>query len=113
MKFPSAYNAILKRPNLWTLKAMVSSYHLMVKFSTTNGVRKIRGNQTVARQCFAAKLQAEDQVKIQPELPIGLDARDDLIEDRVQPSDELLEISLRKKNPHQTLKIGSNLNQVT
>ncbi|XP_073102491.1 uncharacterized protein [Elaeis guineensis] len=38
VKLPSIYNAILSRPNLWTLKAVVSSYHLLVKFLTRHGV---------------------------------------------------------------------------
>ncbi|XP_073106351.1 uncharacterized protein [Elaeis guineensis] len=45
VKLPSVYNAILGHPSLWTLKAMVSSYYLMVKFSTLNRVEQIRGNQ--------------------------------------------------------------------
>ena len=41
VKLPSAYNIILDCPSLWTLKAVVSSYHLMVKFSIKNGVAQI------------------------------------------------------------------------
>ena len=49
IKLSSTYNAILGRSNLWTLRAMVSSYHLMVKFSMINRVGQIQGNQTMAR----------------------------------------------------------------
>ena len=59
VKLPSIYNAILGYPSLWTLKAVVSSYHLMVKFPTPNEVGQIRGNHIMARQYFTAKLQAE------------------------------------------------------
>ncbi|XP_073109985.1 uncharacterized protein [Elaeis guineensis] len=38
VKVLSVYNAILGYPSLWTLKVVVSSYLLMVKFSIPNGV---------------------------------------------------------------------------
>ena len=44
----SAYNAILGRPTLNSWKAVTSTYHLMIKFSTNYGVGELRGNQ-VAR----------------------------------------------------------------
>ena len=68
--------------------------------SNKNGVRQIRGNQIMACQCFATKLQTEgqpSQAEEQPELLIGLDARDDLSEERAQPSEDL-EVLLRKEN---------------
>ena len=74
VKLPSAYNVILNRLSLWKLKAIVSSYHLTIKFPTIHGVEKIRGNQTMTRHCFATKLQIDYQVKSQFELLIGLDA---------------------------------------
>ena len=45
---PSAYNAILGRLSLGALKAMVSSYHLMMKFPTEAGVGQIQGNHAMA-----------------------------------------------------------------
>ena len=40
----SAYNAILRRPILNSLKAVTSTYHLMIKFLTDYGVGELRGN---------------------------------------------------------------------
>ena len=34
-------------------------------------------------------------------------------EEHAQPSEDLLEVSLRRENPNQTVKIGSHLNKVT
>ncbi|XP_073107230.1 uncharacterized protein [Elaeis guineensis] len=56
-----AYNAILGQPSLGVLKAVVSSYHLMMKFPMEAGVGQVRGNQAMARQCFTAKLWVEEQ----------------------------------------------------
>ena len=40
----SAYNAILGRPTLNSWKGITSTYHLMIKFPTDYGVRKLRGS---------------------------------------------------------------------
>ena len=116
VKLFSTYNAIFDCLSLWTLKAIVSSYDLMVKFSIKNGVGQIKGNQAMAQQCFAAKLKAEGQptqAEVQLELPMGLDARDDLIEQHAQPTEDLLDVLLRKEDLNQMIKINSCLDEVT
>ncbi|GMN53160.1 hypothetical protein TIFTF001_022301 [Ficus carica] len=49
---PFVYNVILGRPTLNTLKAMVSTYHLAMKFPTPRGIEVFRGNQEGARKCY-------------------------------------------------------------
>ena len=49
VKVPSDYNDILERPGLNAFRAVVSTYHLLVKFSTPHGVGKMRRNQLLAR----------------------------------------------------------------
>ncbi|KAK3014196.1 hypothetical protein RJ639_008697 [Escallonia herrerae] len=55
---PSAYNAILGRTALNQLKAVVSTYHLKMKFLTEHGVGEVKGDQIVARQCYMASCRA-------------------------------------------------------
>ena len=57
----STYNAILGRPTLNSWKAITSTYHLMIKFSTEYGVGELQGNQVAARECYIAMLEMEDQ----------------------------------------------------
>ncbi|XP_059437719.1 uncharacterized protein LOC132170668 [Corylus avellana] len=47
-----AYNAIISRPALNWLKAVTSTYHLMMKFPTEEGVGEVKGDQTQARRCY-------------------------------------------------------------
>ncbi|GMN42449.1 hypothetical protein TIFTF001_011665 [Ficus carica] len=49
---PSVYNVILGRPTLNALKAVVSTYHLAMKFPINDGIGVFRGNQEGARKCY-------------------------------------------------------------
>ena len=49
---PSVYNVILGRPTLNVLKAVVSTYHLAMKFPTESGIGFFQGNQEKARKCY-------------------------------------------------------------
>ena len=60
VQVPSAYNAILGRPGLNTLRAIVSTYHLLVWFSTKNGAEKMHGDQQLIRQCFQISTQSNE-----------------------------------------------------
>ncbi|KAK3012465.1 hypothetical protein RJ639_007976 [Escallonia herrerae] len=45
VKVPSAYNAILGRPALNQLQAIVSTYHLKMKFPTEHGIGEVKGTR--------------------------------------------------------------------
>ena len=60
----SSYNAIQGRPRLNTLRAIVSTYHLLVKFPTRAGVEEIRGDQLLAWQCYLATIKRKKSIKI-------------------------------------------------
>ena len=53
---PSTYNVILGRPTLNQAKAVVSTYNLVVKFSTPQGARILRGDQATAQGCYITSL---------------------------------------------------------
>ena len=42
---------------------MTSTYHMMIKFPTKYGVRKVRGDQVVARECYIAMLEMDDHLQ--------------------------------------------------
>ncbi|XP_052204114.1 uncharacterized protein LOC127809395 [Diospyros lotus] len=55
---PSAYNMILGRFGLSALRAVPSTYHMVLKFPTLGGIGKVRGVQRQARECYVAFLSA-------------------------------------------------------
>ena len=50
---PSAYNMLLGRPFLNAIRAIPFAYHMVIKFSTANGVGMVQGKQRVARECYS------------------------------------------------------------
>ena len=54
---PLAYNLLLGRPSLNTIRAIPFAYHMIIKFPTANGVGMVRGNQRVARECYSASMK--------------------------------------------------------
>ncbi|KAL5558877.1 hypothetical protein UlMin_035088 [Ulmus minor] len=49
---PSPYNVIIGRPTLNKIRAMTSTYHLLVKFPTVGGIGVMRGDQTESREIY-------------------------------------------------------------
>ena len=57
MDYPSAYDIILGLNAFGTLGAVVSTYHLLIRFSTEAGIGEVRGSQQIARDCEKAILE--------------------------------------------------------
>jgi hypothetical protein len=97
---PSAYNAIIGRPTLNRLRAVTSTYHLLIKFPTEHGIGEVRGDQIAARECYLASLGSEGQNQT-----MTIEERKTL----VKPSEELDTISWKMGSPEKTTRIGANL----
>uniref|UniRef100_A0A2N9IDH1 RNase H type-1 domain-containing protein n=1 Tax=Fagus sylvatica TaxID=28930 RepID=A0A2N9IDH1_FAGSY len=97
---PSAYNAIIGRPTLNRLRAVTSTYHLLLKFPTEHGIGEVRGDQVVARECYLASLGSGGQNQT-----MTLEEQKIL----VKPSEELDTIELEDGRPERTTKIGADL----
>ena len=87
---PSAYNMLLGRPFLNAIRAIPSSYHMVVKFPTENGVGKARGDQRIARECYFASMKPKAVDSIHAD---ELDMKDEL-DTRPTPSEELEPVQL-------------------
>ena len=101
---PSAYNMLLGRPSLNSIKAIPSAYHMMIKFPTVNGVGMVRGDQRVAREFYSASMKQKTVDNIYVD---ELDMRDEVLT-RPEPSEEL-EPVLLDDDPEHLAYISSKL----
>ncbi|XP_043687706.1 uncharacterized protein LOC122638921 [Telopea speciosissima] len=101
---PFIYNAILGRVGLNALKAMLSTPHLRMKFSTSQGVGECKGDQQVSRNCYTTALQGKG--KVGEVLPIE-DVRDENTQS--QAAEDLSLIDITEGNDSRQIKIGSHL----
>lgn len=109
VKVPSTYNIILGRSDLNALHAIISTYHLLIKFPAARGVEEVWGNQALAKQCYMATLKGK---KPQEALPIdNLDLEDKQDPKRGQLAKELLSVPLDESNPTPRIQIGSRLSE--
>ncbi|XP_073117116.1 uncharacterized protein [Elaeis guineensis] len=104
VRVPSTYNAILGRPGLNALRAIVSTYHLLVRFPTKNGAGEMRWDQQLVRRCFQISTQNN---KSEDSLPVDkLDQWEE--EEWGEPAEQLISIPMAK-NPEQVIWVGSQL----
>ena len=101
---PSAYNILLGRPSLNSIRAIPSAYHMVIKFPTANGVGMVRGYQSIARECYSASMKQKAVGSIYMD---ELNMRDEM-STRPTPSEELEPIQLDEQ-PEHLVYIGSKL----
>ena len=101
---PSAYNMLLGRPSLNAIRVVPSAYHMVIKFTTVNGVGMVRGNQRIARECYSASMK---QNTIDNIYMNDLNMRDE-VTTRPAPSEELEPMQLGDQLEH-LVYIGSKL----
>ncbi|XP_052188877.1 uncharacterized protein LOC127799162 [Diospyros lotus] len=71
---PSAYNMILGRSGLNALRAVPSTYHMVLKFPTAARVGEVRGDLRSARECYMASISTVKGV-VQEQLEPQEDSR--------------------------------------
>ena len=101
IQVPSAYNDILERPGLNALRAIVSTYHLLVWFPTKNGAGEMCGDQQLVRQCFQISTQSNESKD-----SLTVDKLDQREEEWGEPAEPLISIPMIE-NPEQVIWVGS------
>ncbi|KAK6136526.1 hypothetical protein DH2020_029722 [Rehmannia glutinosa] len=61
--FYSSYNVIIGRPVLNTFQAIVSTFHMKLKFLGEEGIGEVVGDPLAARKCYVEAVQKGDQKK--------------------------------------------------
>lgn len=100
---PFAYNTIMGRLTLNVLRAIPSTYHRMVKFSTTRGIGTVYEIHQSTKCCAIATLKDS---RVRPTLQIEPDAIAEV--DRPTPAGDLKEVLL---TPGRYVRIGVDLHQ--
>ena len=126
---PSVYNVILGRPTLNESKAVVSIYHLAMKFPTEGGIGVFRGNKEGARKYYMevvnkvcrnapalatmATIFTVDEIEVPGGEVKRLSDLDSQIPEediRAHPVEDLVPYQLDPEHPYRTIMLGSKLN---
>ncbi|KAL2250206.1 UNVERIFIED_CONTAM: Retrovirus-related Pol polyprotein from transposon [Sesamum indicum] len=106
---PFAYNVILSRPGLNLFRAVISTYHMKMKFPTDHGVGEVACDQKEARKCYNLSLKGElgqkkRKVKEDAE-PRPYEAQ------HLKPSDVYKVVQLSPDEPDKTTRIGAGMKE--
>ncbi|KAK6117344.1 hypothetical protein DH2020_048935 [Rehmannia glutinosa] len=107
---PCSYNAMLGRPSLNAFQAVVSFYHLKMKFPVGEEVGEVGGDQYMARKLYVESIQKAERGN-------AFDDdrnRDKLIRldepvEHVQPNEEMMMVELVPGDPDKVTNIGKGL----
>ncbi|VFQ74449.1 unnamed protein product [Cuscuta campestris] len=99
------HNAILGRPGINKVGAVISMPHLCMKFHTPGGVGEVKGDQRNARECYAraVKKMTRGVNVISQEITKG-ETRE-----KLEPEAETVEIELHPGDSSRMVRIGANL----
>ncbi|XP_059629713.1 uncharacterized protein LOC132272621 [Cornus florida] len=99
---PSTYNVIVGRATLNSMRAITSTYQLLMCFPTEHGVSELRGDQTIARECYVASLKEKKQQEA-----LVVDEIEENEQDRAKLIEDLVEIYLNDTDVTKKVRIGS------
>ncbi|VFQ76806.1 unnamed protein product [Cuscuta campestris] len=99
------HNAILGRPGINKVRAVISMPHLCMKFYTPGGVGEMKGDQRNAQECYAwaVKKMTKGVNVISQEITKG-ETRE-----KLEPEAETVEIELHPGDSSRMVRIGANL----
>ncbi|KAK6126671.1 hypothetical protein DH2020_039589 [Rehmannia glutinosa] len=116
----STYNVIIGRPAINSFQAIVSTFHMKLKFVVGDGIGEVWGNAQVARKCYVEAVRKGEQRKSKRKVveidkeskPIKIGKKEkkkdpDLLS--VRPEEELMTIELTPGDPSKVVKIGTKL----
>ncbi|VFR02697.1 unnamed protein product [Cuscuta campestris] len=101
------HNAILGRPGINKVRAVISMSHLCMKFHTPGGVGEVKGDHRNARECYAraVKKMTKGVNVISQEITKGE------IREKLEPEAETVEIELHPGDSSRMVRIGANLQE--
>ncbi|KAJ8479512.1 hypothetical protein OPV22_023239 [Ensete ventricosum] len=109
VKLPSAYNAIIGLPTLNRLRAVVSTYHRILKFPTRTRVGEVRSDPRESRQCYLTALTLFKKPRTEPVGTMPLDPEESTRDPH--STEKVLELPLDPSRPDKLVKVGSGLTE--
>ncbi|CAL9125718.1 unnamed protein product, partial [Musa textilis] len=106
---PTAYNAILGRPTLNRLRAIISTYHQTLKFPTNVGVGEVQGDSRESRRCYLTAISLGKRKRPEPPLEDSRGSRHPT--QHPEPAKPAINVPLRDDRPDQSIGIGSDLDE--
>ncbi|XP_065004140.1 uncharacterized protein LOC135636379 [Musa acuminata AAA Group] len=103
---PSAYNAILGRPTLNKLKAVVSTYHRAIKFLTLARVEVSRSDPRESMRCYLTAVTLSEKSRPQQASDPCEEAK---ISTHLEPPEQLTEVSLKRDRLDMTVKRNTDV----
>ncbi|KAL2241784.1 UNVERIFIED_CONTAM: Retrovirus-related Pol polyprotein from transposon opus [Sesamum indicum] len=107
---PFAYNVILGRPGLNSFRAIVSTYHLKMKFPTQSGIGEVVCDQIEAKRCYNLSLGKSENKEKRKFQGVKKEEWHALKAGRLEPVGHK-EVKLIQGDPSKTTKIGPSLGQ--
>ncbi|XP_064967018.1 uncharacterized protein LOC135613949 [Musa acuminata AAA Group] len=104
---PAAFNAILGRPTLNKVRAVVSTYYQTVKFPTHAGTGEVTGSPRESRRCYLTAVSLHQKARVEPPLADPREAKKPA--PHPEPRGSTIDLPLLEGQPDQTVKIGSEL----
>ncbi|KAL2232806.1 UNVERIFIED_CONTAM: Retrovirus-related Pol polyprotein from transposon [Sesamum indicum] len=104
---PFAYNVILGRPGLNLFRAVISTYHMKMKFPIESRIGEVASDQKEARKCYNLSLKGESSQKRRK---VGKDAEPQPYKaEYMKPCDDYKTVQLVPGEQEKTTRIGANM----
>ncbi|XP_065034299.1 uncharacterized protein LOC135680310 [Musa acuminata AAA Group] len=104
---PAAYNAILSRPTLNKIRAVVSTYYQTVKFLTHARTGEVVGSTRESRRCYLTAVSLHKRARAEPPLADPREAKKPA--SHLEPRGSTVDVPLQEGRPEQMVRIGSEL----